>query len=56
MITTFSEKMSKIRVAVLQISSHLGIGHAQVAAGHARGKNDFFLEMFQMAQFAKLTG
>ena len=42
MSTTFSEKMSKIRVAVLQISSHLGIGHAQVAAGHARGKNDFF--------------
>jgi len=34
--------MSKIFSAVLQISSHLGIGHAQVAAGHARGKNDFF--------------
>ena len=42
MITTFSEKMSKIRVAVLQISSRLGIGHAQVAAGHARGKNENF--------------
>ena len=35
-------KTGKIRVAVLQISSHLGIGHAQVAAGHARGKNEFF--------------
>ena len=48
--------MSQIGSAVLQISSHLGIGHAQVAAGHARGENDFFFEILQMAQFAKLTG
>ena len=34
--------MTKIGAAVLQILSHLGIGHAQVAAGHAQGKNDFF--------------
>ena len=34
--------MSKIGQAVLQISSHLGIGHAQVAAGHARGRNEIF--------------
>ena len=27
---------------VLQISSHLGIGHAQVASGHARGRNENF--------------
>ena len=48
--------MSKISLAVLQISSHIGIGHAQVAAGHAQGKNEFFFfEILQMAQFAKLT-
>ena len=34
--------MSQIGSAVLQICSHLGIGHAQVAAGHAWGKNEFF--------------
>ena len=38
--------MSKIGAAVLQISSHLGIGHAQVAAGHARGENEFFFSKF----------
>ena len=32
--------MTKIGAAVLQILSHLGIGHAQVAAGHASGKNE----------------
>ena len=34
--------MSKIGAAVLQILRHLGIGPAQVAAGHAQGKNVFF--------------
>ena len=38
--------MSKIGAAVLQISRHLGIGHAQVAAGHAQGKNEFFFSKF----------
>ena len=42
MSTITTEKMSKIGAAVLQISRHLGIGHAQVAAGHAQGKNEFF--------------
>ena len=49
--------MSKIGAAVLQISRHLGIGHAQVAVGHAQGKNEKKnFEILQMAQFAKLTG
>ena len=39
--------MSKIGAAVLQISRHLGIGHAQVAGGHAQGKNEFFLKFFK---------
>ena len=38
--------MSKIGAAVLQILRHLGIGHAQVAAGHAQGKNEFFFSKF----------
>ena len=47
--------MSKIGAAVLQILRHLGIGHAQVAAGHARGKNGIFFRNFPNGSIRKVN-